>query len=371
MTKNEKITEALEKWRQSKGRAILTAPTRFGKSFLAIKAIEHFLSKNPKSPVIIGVPSKPLQLQWYHFINDRGLYGQVRVLTYDFILNKVDKVPLLILDEVHCSFSKEYINIYTKVKFKFFIGLTATLYRLDGREKLITKHIPVIEICNREEAVKNNWIETYKEYKVILDVEDYDTYIQHDQKFQKYFSFFNFDFDTAMACVKSRNSREAMANFKRCKLEIVNACSFGFNRELHARINFVQSHPKKITLVNKILESRKHRKIIIFSPTIELSKKFGNLHYNSDMPPSKQKKVLNTFYNLSEGVLSTVDSLSMGVDLNGCNTGIILSHNSSNIEKEQKIGRLLSKREDNLIPEVFTFVLKKTFIKSFGWRRYC
>ena len=58
--------------------------------------------------------------------------------------------------------------------------------------------------------------------------------------------------------------------------------------------------------------------------------------------------------------MSTVNGISLGVELNGCNLGIMLCNNSSFDAKEQKLGRLLSPRSDGVIPEAFTFVLKNT-----------
>ena len=125
----------------------------------------------------------------------------------------------------------------------------------------------VKEIEKKEKKVENSiktiWDEQKnelnKEYKLIIDVEDIDKYKEHDEKFQKYFNFFNQDFNLAMSCVKSKDVRRTITDFKKCNPKITDACTFGFNRELKARIEFIQSHPKKTQLAKKILEKRKEK----------------------------------------------------------------------------------------------------------------
>lgn len=359
MTKEEKFEESAQKWRDNKGRGLVIYPTRMGKSLLAIKIIERFLNLNPTRGAVIGVPTQALQYQWYNLILDKGLFGRCRVYTYDYIIKNIKECDLLIVDEIHKSVSDNNINLF-KIKYKCILGLTATLERSDNRHLKLSVICPVIDKVSKEEAIKNGWINEYKEYKLIIDVEDIDKYKEHDEKFQKYFNFFNQDFNLAMSCVKSKDVRRTITDFKKCNPKITDACTFGFNRELKARIEFIQSHPKKIQLAKKILEKRKTSKTIIFSPTIEISRKFQGFYYNSNMSNKEKIRELSDFQNCVSGVLSAVNGITLGMELNGCNLALMLCNNSSFDVKEQKIGRLLSKRKDGIIPEAFTFVLKNT-----------
>lgn len=359
MTKEEKIKETTEKWRVNKGRGTVVWPTRMGKSLLAIDIVRRFLNRNPDKTVVIGVPTQALQYQWYNLTLDKGVYGKCRVYTYDYIIKNIYECDLLIVDEIHKAVSDNNINIF-KIRFKYILGLTATLERSDNKHIRISKICPTVEEVSKEEAIKNGWINNYKEYKVIIDVPDIDIYQDHDAKFQKYFNFFNQDFELAMSSVKSKDVRRTITDFKKCNPKITDACTFGFNRELKARIEFIQSHPKKIQLAKKILEKRKTSKTIIFSPTIEISRKFQGFYYNSNMSNKEKIRELSDFQNCVSGVLSAVNGITLGMELNGCNLALMLCNNSSFDVKEQKIGRLLSKRKDGIIPEAFTFVLKNT-----------
>lgn len=359
MTKEEKFEESAQKWRDNKGRGLVIYPTRMGKSLLAIKIIERFLNLNPTRGAVIGVPTQALQYQWYNLILDKGLFGRCRVYTYDYIIKNIKECDLLIVDEIHKSVSDNNINLF-KIKYKCILGLTATLERADNKHIRISKICPVIDEVSKEDAIKNGWINNYKEYKVIIDVPDINIYKEHDAKFQKYFNFFNQDFELAMSCVKNKEVRRNITNFKGCSPKLTDACTFGFNRELKSRIEFIQSHPKKVELAKLILKKRNNSKAIIFSPTIAISHLFDGYYYNSNMKPKERFKELEDFKNSYYGVMSAVNGISLGVELNGCNLALMLCNNSSFDVKEQKIGRLLSKRKDGIIPEAFTFVLKNT-----------
>ena len=349
----------IDRWKENKCRGICIMPTRSGKTLLTLDLIQRFLEKNPGRSIIIAVPSKSLQYQWYNILIDKGYYGACRVYTIPYIINNIQSCDILIVDEVHTSVSDEYINLY-KIKYKFFLGLTATLERLDGKHEKLLKTFPIIENLSKEEAIKNGWINNYKEYKVIIDAPDIEIYNQYEVKFQKYFRFFQQDFNLAMRCLKSEDLRRTLAEYKHVPLSMVNACTFGLNRELKNRLNFIYNHPKRIEIANKILSHRLNSKTLIFSPTIDISNKFSGYHYNSKMKEKEKQRELEEFKFCTTGVLSAVDSISMGVELNKCDLAIIVCNNSSYSEKEQKIGRLLSIRNDDIIPEVFTLVLKKT-----------
>lgn len=51
--------------------------------------------------------------------------------------------------------SEQSIKIFDQVKYDFFLGLTATLERLDGREELLSLYTKVIDVITTEEAIKN------------------------------------------------------------------------------------------------------------------------------------------------------------------------------------------------------------------------
>lgn len=107
---------------------------------------------------------------------------------------------LLVIDEIHTCGANQFFKVFEQVKYKIILGLTATLERLDGRHILLEKKAPVFDEITIEECLKNQWVSTYKKYKVLLDV-DLTEYTQANTEFYNHFAFFNFDFDKAMKCL--------------------------------------------------------------------------------------------------------------------------------------------------------------------------
>lgn len=109
---------------------------------------------------------------------------------------------------------------------------------------------------------------------------------------------------------------------------------------LKKRKAFVMSHPKKFEIVDKILQSRLDKKIIIFSATIKDSKyfeKYNAYFVNSEQSKKTNKEIISNFNSLTSGILSTSKAADCGVDIKGLNTGIILSGDSSKIRSTQRI----------------------------------
>ena len=50
-----------------------------------------------------------------------------------------------------------------------------------------------------QEAQLNGWVANYKEYLVLIDVEDINLYQDYNKQFTKHFEFFNYDFNLAMS----------------------------------------------------------------------------------------------------------------------------------------------------------------------------
>lgn len=217
------------------------------------------------------------------------------------------------------------------------------------------------------EAINNNWLSPYREYKVLLDV-DLTEYNKVNAEFIEHFSYFNNDFNLAMSCVtdwKARNKVTAAkcngdsSKFKEInKLTLIHA--LGFNRTLQARKNFIYNHPKKIELANLILEHRQNKKCITFSKNIKTAEqlKFGKV-LSSKSTKKKGRITLQEFIDAPTGAIHTSKMLNQGTDIPGLSVAIILGFDSSNITAIQTRGRVIRYAE-NKIAEIFVFVIKGT-----------
>ena len=92
--------------------------------------------------------------------------------------------------EAHRVPADTFAEVFKTIKYKFILGLTATFERLDGKHELLNKYCPVIDEISLAEAQFQGWISDYKEYQVILEVDDIETYKEFNRQFQADFEFF-------------------------------------------------------------------------------------------------------------------------------------------------------------------------------------
>ena len=358
MNRTERQNLSVSKWIKAGGRGVVVAATGVGKTMIALIAIKSFLSKNPNKVVKIIVPTEPLKLQWISELNKYNLNASVEII--NSAIRKEEYVDLLILDEIHRYFSDTFVNIFKIKHPKLILGLSATFHRLDGKQKIIQKYCPIVDTISIQEALENGWLSNYREYKVLIEVDDYPVYQQASSDFQETFSIFNYDFKLAMKCLTNILYRRQYGKSLGMSPKDMDAIVFTWNRALKKRKDFVMNHPSKIAITRKILASRPFSKAITFSGTISQSEKIGSGYIvNSKKTKKENRAIIEKFSKLSCGIINTSKVLNEGIDIPGLNLAVILTNSSSPTEKTQRIGRVIRKEEDK-IAEVFTLVIKGT-----------
>lgn len=359
ITRTERQKIGVRKWINSKGKGIWKYCTGFGKTFTTIMAIKSLVKHNPDANILISVPTDILKIQWNKELAKNQLFFNCKVEIINTVIKHDWDVDLLVIDEIHLACSDTFINIFNKVNYKMIIGLTGTLERLDGRHKLLEKYCPVIDEVSIADAIKNNWLSEYREYKVLIDV-DLTEYNEINKKFNSYFAFFDFKFDLAMSCVKDLVQCRKYAKMMGYDWKQVRVMALDWNRCMRKRKEFVMSHPKKLELTHKILEKRPNSKCITFSATIKEAEK---IKYGATLHSGKTKKknriTLDEFKQKETGTLNTSKSADCGADIPGLNMAIVLSGTSSSIQKNQRLGRIL-RREDGKVSEMFSLVIRGT-----------
>lgn len=339
MDRTERQKLGIKRWIDTGGKGVLCWSTGVGKTRASCMLIKALYSKNPYLKVLIGVPTEVLKEQWNRELAKNQLFSICKVEIFNSITKNQYNVDLLVIDEVHCVASPNNITIFEVVNYKYFLGLTATFYRLDGREKWLKPYTFICDTITTAEAVKNNWLSNYRNYKVILDV-DLTQYNEWNKKFQSLFSLFNFDFKLAMNCIQNPNIAATYSKKIGKTMKELRGLAAVWMKMLRNRKLFVMSHPKKIEIANKILDARNTKKCITFSATIkeaELFKKKGALILHSKQKKVENKKTIELFNSQDTGILSTSKSADAGVDIKGLSVGIILSGDSSKIRTTQRI----------------------------------
>lgn len=330
------------------------------KTRVAIMIIQALYKRNNKLQVLISVPTEVLKEQWQRELAKHQLFQVCKVEIINTIVKNTYNVDLLVIDECHLIPSPVNIEIFQTVRYKYIIGLTATLERLDGKHELLTPYMKVCDTITLKEALKNNWVSDYRNYKVLIKV-DLTKYNEYNQKFQHFFAFFNHDFKLMMELLQSTKKLKIWAKKQRKEEGIVRGCLSQAMKYLKLRKTFVLSHEKKFSIANKILDYRTDKKCILFSNTIKDAEQFKDRAYilHSKRKPKENKAIIELFNSIDSGVLSTSKSADAGVDLKGLSVGIILSGDSSTTRVVQRTGRCI-RREENKIAEMFSLVIMGT-----------
>jgi superfamily II DNA or RNA helicase len=371
ITRDERQEEAVRKWLQSKGHGTIVACTGFGKTRCSFILIDKLLSKYPTMQVLIVVPTEILKNQWLEQIDFRGLGLNVHVSVINTIAKHGYTCDLLIIDELHTAASNLLINVFSSVKYKMILGLTATFERLDERHKLIEKYCPVIDTITIQEAQLNGWVSKYNEYLVIIDVDDMDVYRNFNKEFTEHFEFFQFRFDLAMSMIGPKGLQNRIAyrdeicnsNKNLDKKEVLKAITYhatGFIRSIQNRKKFVYEHPEKIRIAEEIIKHRSDKKVVTFCANTKMAESFSSgFVYTGKESKKKNRISLEEFTVKSSGIMHTCKLAEAGVDIAGLSVGIMLGVNSSETKAVQTRGRVIRK-EGNKQAEFFTLVINDT-----------
>lgn len=359
ITRDERQDLAIQRWKEAKGRGIILATVGFGKTRIAIKIIKRLLEKKSDAKIIIIVPSDYLKDQWMMQLAENQLLTQTSVLVINSALAKSYPCDLLVMDEQHEYASTRGLELLSKLPHKLFLGLTATLKRLDGKEKFLLRHAPVVDEITKKEALENGWVAESNHYKVIVEV-DLEEYKAINAKFLNHFAFFEYDFDLAMNAVSDYNVRLEYAKTSGHSVKDVTLHAMQFMKALTARKNFVHTHPKKVELANLIISHRLDKKIITFSQTKATAEQ---IHYGIVLHSGQTKKVrkqlMETFNEADSGIINSARALERGADIKNLSVAINVSINSSPIANTQKGGRV-TRKEGDKIAEKFTLVIAQT-----------
>lgn len=372
MTRTERQQEAAKKWINAKGRGTIIAPTGSGKTRIALMTIKGLIKKYPYLRVLVVVPTTTLKNQWLQQVNEWGFDFNVEIEVINTIVKYSYTCDYLILDEIHRFNSDLFKKVFNCVKYKIILGLTATFERLDGKEKIAAQYCPVIEEITKMECLANGWISDYKEYQVLLEVDNISEYKEMNKEFIRYFEFFGSDFNKCKACcgkdgwkykLKLRDEMYQGNDESKKKemLQLITINSMGLMRVMQKRKAFINNHPKKVEIAKKIMEARKDLKIITFSNNVKMAEAIQNGEnvYTGRLSKKRSETMIEDFLTGKITQLNSCAKLDAGFDDPGVSVVIILGTDSSEIKAIQRRGRAVRAAE-NKNAEIFYLVIKDT-----------
>ena len=372
MTRTERQQKSVKCWINSNGKGTIVGSTGYGKTRCALTAIKALLKKYPQFRILVVVPTDPLKKQWLGHIEEWGFQFNVEVVIINTCIKHSWICDMLIIDEIHRCGAEEFSKVFSQVKYKLILGLTATIERLDGKHSLIEKYCPVVDNVSTIECLANGWISEYKEYQVLINVDDIEYYKNLNKEWLQHFEFFQFDFGLAMSMCNQEGWRNKLSyrdqlyhgddeNKKKEILQAINYHSAQFIRTMTARKKFINNHPKKIEIAKKILEARKDSKVITFSNNVEMAEAIEN-GQNVFTGKTSKKKGRVMIEDFIYGNIKTIHSckrLDEGFDVPDASVAIILGFDSSEIKSTQRRGRVVRKFE-NKTAEIFYIVINDT-----------
>ena len=334
--------------------------------------IKALLKKYPQFRILVVVPTETLQKQWLGHVDEWGFQFNVDVVIINTAVKHSWNCDMLIIDECHRCGADEFSKIFKCVKYKLILGLTATIERLDGKHVLIEKYCPVVDNITTIECLVNGWISEYKEYQVLIEVDDIDRYKALQKQWMQHFEFFQYDFNLAMSMCSKEGWRNKLAyrdqlyrgndeSMKKQILAHINYHSAGFIRTMTARKAFINNHPKKIEIARKIMEARSNSKILTFSNNVPMAEAIegGQNVYTGKTSKKKGRVMVEDFTSGKIKTLHSCKKLDEGFDVPDASVAIILGFDSSETKSTQRRGRVVRKYE-NKTAEIFYIVIKDT-----------
>lgn len=371
ISRTERQKLGIKKWLQNKAVGSLIFGTGVGKTYTAIMGIQLLLQKFPNLRVLVVVPTTGLCEQWEFNLLKHKISFNCAVKVINTVIKNDYECDLLVMDECHRFNSQSFSQIFEKVKYKYVLGLTATFERLDGKEETMRKYCPPVDQITLEQALLYGWVSEYKEYQVLIEVDDIDVYKEYNKEFVKSFEFFGFDWDRVNKClgktgfIERARLRDEMcprgSEEERKKMFTqITYHATNFMRALQKRKAFINNHPKKLELARDIIKARPFSKIITFSNNVKMAEAIGigNVYSGKDTK-KKGRMTLEEFKAETSAVLNTIQKANEGIDVPGLSVAIILGLDSSKIKSVQRTGRVVRKEGDKRA-EIFNIVINQT-----------
>jgi len=343
--------EAKEFFYDNNHKAIFQVSTGAGKTFSAIDIISEVLERDPKIKVLVVVPKNViLETGWYKEFTDFGFpiqdigvfYGSVKEYARITITNmqSIDKIPIeifdfCVFDEVHNMATKR-LEPYVFHDFKYKLGLSATLQRLDNRHYVLLKAFNYnVYNYTPEQALTEGVLNPFDFYNIGVELDSL--------SMQEYTDLS----EEIRSVIKTGGSYEAiMRSNDPLKFKLLSLSN--------KRKTLVNNYEKKFLLLQKIIRRHKNDKVIIFNQYNEqTSKLFWWLIeedvrcrvFHSGVSKRERDEVLTDFKNDRFNVLLTSKVLDEGYNLPKLDVAIIMAGDSTDKQTIQRMGRVLRKKK--------------------------
>lgn len=341
--------EALDAWIAAGGRGLVELPTGAGKTLLAVLAIAHI-----RRPTLVVVPTLDLMHQWRkvlarHLGCPVGMLGggtsdrqPITVTTYDSAAVQTEhhgnRFGFLVCDECHHLPASSYRFIAEGSIAPYRLGLSATLERTDGGERVCEELLGPLHHRTEIAALEGRYLAPYDVRRVEVALLP-DEQRRHDEARARYLAFlrkkgisFSSPRGWARFLAESQKSEEGRAAFQAYREQRRIALTSRAKVEALWRILLDHREDRGIVFTedNDTVYALAHR---LFLPALT--------HHT---PPPERQALLAAFACGELPFLLTSRVLNEGVDVPEARVGVVLSGSGSVREHIQRLGRLLRMR---------------------------
>ena len=370
--------QALDAWKEARGRGSIVLPTGAGKTLVATHAIRHV-----NSSTVVLVPTTSLLYQWYALLTNAfqtevGVYyaGEKRVLpltvtTYhsagDLIAEYGNTFRLLICDEVHHLPAKTWGEAALMAPAPLRLGLTATYpeeHEQIGERWRVDELIGPIVYTQRLETLVGKQLAEYRTQRVRVDLTEEER------------AFYETTHETYLGFVRERGlQRTHGAGWLR---ELMRLSTF----DPHARrawlarrqlLNLLESCQGKYAALEALLREHIGERILVFTESNAVAYKIARQYLvpviSHETGVAERKQILDAFQAGHYNVVVTSKVLNEGVDVPEAKVAIVLGGGASKREYIQRLGRILRKKEP-LQAVLIEVLVRNTIEEGKVQRRY-
>jgi superfamily II DNA or RNA helicase len=230
-------------------------------------------------------------------------YIEVTVVNSIALRSKLYTTDLLIVDEIHLMVAEQFSNVFRLVMYKWVLGLTATIDRLDGKHTILQTLAPVCETITQADALSNNWVSNFVEVNlpVYFNRDELEHMSDMDRNISRYFSKFG-DFGVMRDCTSYANAvkfstRNYPGEDPYVKAKEVMKWAHQCGKMIRDRQNLLYNNEGKIQTTLEVIK-KLDLKTITFSQSTEFADKIAGslgdraVTYHSNI---KSKEVLVTY----------------------------------------------------------------------------
>jgi superfamily II DNA or RNA helicase len=340
--------QAVQAWREAKGRGVMVMPTGTGKTEVALAAMAR-----TKVATLIVAPVRDLMHQWHQRIlrrlgYDAGIVGDslfnirpVTVTTYDsaylHVAEMGDRFGLIIFDEAHHLPGPGYRDAAMLSAAPFRMGLTATPQRSDGRETDLTELIGPIVFRQEIPDARGRTLAEYDVVRIPVKLDD------NEQA----------RYDAAGKTLRSFLAARRSAEHPKYSWEDLCAetgkdpAARAAQKAHYLRKSIEDRAAEKLRVLEDLFRLHVGERVMVFAGSnamaMDVSRRFLAPTLLSHSRKKERRIVLDGFAAGTFPVLVANRVLDEGVDVPAAKVAIVLGGQSSTRQAKQRLGRVLRK----------------------------